>query len=211
MCIILGQDLSETEKVTPGEYKMKVKLSPFTYTVKVTVQDTTAPSGVAQEALALYGEALTPEMFLAESFDVTGVAASFVAEPDAYRAGYQNIGIQLRDGAGNTTLLETRLCISNLKREYVLETKETYPKKVHFDFFGERADQYPLAVGDVVRLSFDIESREYNGRWFTSIRGWKLDKAVAEAVPPMNDIQPVAINDMPPFPMAADNNDDLPF
>ena len=46
------------------------------------------------------------------------------------------------------------------KREYVLETQETYPKKVHFDFFGERADQYPLAVGDVVRLSFDIESRE---------------------------------------------------
>lgn len=50
------------------------------------------------------------------------------------------------------------------KREYVLETQETYPKKVHFDFFGERADQYPLAVGDVVRLSFDIESREYMGR-----------------------------------------------
>ena len=46
------------------------------------------------------------------------------------------------------------------KREYVLETQETYPKKVHFDFFGERADQSPLAVGDVVRLSFDIESRE---------------------------------------------------
>ena len=56
------------------------------------------------------------------------------------------------------------------KKEYVLETQETYPKKVHFDFFGERADQYPLAVGDTIRLSFDIESREYNGRWFTSIR-----------------------------------------
>ena len=34
------------------------------------------------------------------------------------------------------------------KREYVLETQETYPKKVHFDFFGDRADQYPLNVGD---------------------------------------------------------------
>lgn len=47
------------------------------------------------------------------------------------------------------------------KREYVLETSETYPKKVHFDFFGDRADQYPLSVGDEVTLSFDIESREY--------------------------------------------------
>ena len=34
------------------------------------------------------------------------------------------------------------------KREYVLETLENYPKKVHFDLFGDRADQYPLNVGD---------------------------------------------------------------
>lgn len=61
------------------------------------------------------------------------------------------------------------------KREYVLETQETYPKKVHFDFFGDRADQYPLNVGDVITLSFDIESREYMGRWYTSIRGWKAE------------------------------------
>ena len=50
------------------------------------------------------------------------------------------------------------------KQEYVLETEDSYPKKVHFDFFGDKADQFPLNVGDRVRLSFDIESREYNGR-----------------------------------------------
>jgi len=61
------------------------------------------------------------------------------------------------------------------KREYVLETMETYPKKVHFDFFGDRADQYPLAVGQEIRLTFDIESREFNNRWYTSIRGLKAD------------------------------------
>ncbi len=65
------------------------------------------------------------------------------------------------------------------KREYVLETQETYPRKIHFDFFGERADQFPLNVGDIIKLSFDIESREYNGRWFTSIRGWKSEPAAA--------------------------------
>lgn len=63
------------------------------------------------------------------------------------------------------------------KHEYVLETQETYPKKVHFDFFGDNADRYQLNVGDDVTLSFDIESREYNGRWFTSIRGWKSEPA----------------------------------
>ena len=97
------------------------------------------------------------------------------------------------------------------KQEYVLETTEQYPKKVCFDLFGDKADQYRAVIGDDVTLSFDIESREYNGRWFTSIRGWKLEKNVADAtVPPVADIPPMAV-DMPPFPAAADNNDDLPF
>lgn len=61
------------------------------------------------------------------------------------------------------------------KREYVLETQETYPKKIFFDFFGEKADQFPLQVGQMIRLYFDIESREYQGRWYTSIRGWKYE------------------------------------
>ncbi len=63
------------------------------------------------------------------------------------------------------------------KREYVLETLESFPRKIHFDFFGDKADQYPLTPGQTIRLSFDIESREYNGRWFTSIRGWKAEPA----------------------------------
>ena len=100
------------------------------------------------------------------------------------------------------------------KKEYVLETQQTYPKKVHFDFFGERADQYPLAVGDTIRLSFDIESREYNGRWFTSIRGWKADKVDANAAPTEGiPTPPPAVGEMPPPPVAigGDENDDLPF
>ena len=100
------------------------------------------------------------------------------------------------------------------KKEYVLETQETYPKKVHFDFFGERADQYPLAVGDTIRLSFDIESREYNGRWFTSIRGWKADKVDANATATEGiPTPPPAVGEMPPPPVAigGDENDDLPF
>ena len=61
------------------------------------------------------------------------------------------------------------------KREYVLETQETYPRKIFFSFWGERADQYPLQVGQVVKVSFDIDSREYNGRWYVDIRAWKAE------------------------------------
>ena len=69
------------------------------------------------------------------------------------------------------------------KQEYVLETVDTaYPRQVKFDFFGERADQFPLEVGDVITLSYDIESREFNGRWYTDIRGFKAVKEDPNAV-----------------------------
>lgn len=98
------------------------------------------------------------------------------------------------------------------KREYVLETQETYPKKVHFDFFGERADQYPLNVGDNVRLSFDIESREYNGRWFTSIRGWKAESADAAPAATHAQAPYQAPGAIPPPPISQQaDEDDLPF
>ena len=72
------------------------------------------------------------------------------------------------------------------KQEYVLETLDSFPRKVKLDFFGERADQYPLEVGDVITLSYDIESREFNGRWYTDIRGFravKEDPNAAAAAP----------------------------
>lgn len=62
------------------------------------------------------------------------------------------------------------------KQEYVLETHDAFPRKVKFDFFGDRADQYPMQIGDEVTVSFDIESREFNGRWYTDIHGWKAEK-----------------------------------
>ena len=109
------------------------------------------------------------------------------------------------------------------KQEYVLETIEAYPRKVHFDFFGERANQYNFEVGDFINLSFDIESREYNGRWFTSIRGWKaekIDETAAAAQAPAPAAAPVP--EAPAAPMAQEpaapapdftpsETDDLPF
>ena len=104
------------------------------------------------------------------------------------------------------------------KQEYVLETIENFPKKIFFDFFGDRANQYPLEVGQTITLSFDIESREWNGKWFTGIRGWKAEPADASAPAapaPAETYQP-ATNAVPapPMPDFASNEgeaDDLPF
>lgn len=102
-------------------------------------------------------------------------------------------------------------------KEYVLETKENYPRKIAFDFFGDRADQYPLSIGDEIRLSFDIESRESQGRWFTSIRGWKSEPLAptAQSAPAQSPVQgsplpPPVVDAMPPV-SPADNSEDLPF
>ena len=65
---------------------------------------------------------------------------------------------------------------------YVLETQEQYPRKVHFEVFGEdRIKANPCQLDDVVTVSFDIESREFNGRWYTSIRAWRIQQGVVEA------------------------------
>jgi hypothetical protein len=65
---------------------------------------------------------------------------------------------------------------------YVLETQEQYPRKVHFEVFGEdRIKANPCQLDDIVTVSFDIESREFNGRWYTSVRAWKIQQGVVAA------------------------------
>lgn len=68
---------------------------------------------------------------------------------------------------------------------YVLETNEQYPKKVHFEVFGDdRIKANPCDVDDIVSVDFDIESREFNGRWYTSIRAWRIVKQDATQAAP---------------------------
>jgi hypothetical protein len=109
---------------------------------------------------------------------------------------------------------------------YVLETLENYPKKVHFEVFGEeRIKANQCNIDDVVTVSFDIESREFNTRWYTSIRAWKIvandSSKVDEVVEPAisivnNQVEVDALVNMPNanvYNEAAEieNNIDLPF
>ena len=104
------------------------------------------------------------------------------------------------------------------KQEYVLETHDQYPKKVCFQLFGaDRIAQAAIQPGEELTVSFDIESREYMGKWYTNINAWKVERPAAA---PMNaapaDITPDNI--IPSgAPMAAPDLgpsnpvDDLPF
>lgn len=93
-------------------------------------------------------------------------------------------------------------------QDYVLETADQYPKKVCFNLFGDKIDQFPIAIDETVSVSFDVESREYNGRWYTTIRAWKIDKnATGNSPVPVGVSTPASFETAP----AASEGSDLPF
>ena len=88
------------------------------------------------------------------------------------------------------------------KQNFVIETAGQYPKKVCLQLFGDKVNECP-AVGDEVKVSFDAESREYNGRWYTQLNAWKVEKQNA---------QPTAAAPQPAPAQAQTQEDDgLPF
>ena len=67
------------------------------------------------------------------------------------------------------------------KQEYVLETEAQYPKKVCFMAWGDKIDQFNIQKGETVEVSIDLESREYNGRWYTDVKAWKVSRVGVSA------------------------------
>ena len=62
------------------------------------------------------------------------------------------------------------------KQEYILETASNYPKKICFMAWGDKIDQFNIKQDENVEVSVDLESREYNGRWYTDVKAWKVSK-----------------------------------
>ena len=63
------------------------------------------------------------------------------------------------------------------KQSYVLDTGGQYPRKVCFSLFGDKIEQFPIQVGQDVTVSIGIESREFNGRWYTEVNAWNVTYA----------------------------------
>ncbi|MDN3669051.1 DUF3127 domain-containing protein [Echinicola jeungdonensis] len=62
------------------------------------------------------------------------------------------------------------------KRDYILETNGQYPKKVCLTVWGDKIDQFGMQEGDEVTAGVEVESREFNGRWYTDVKVWRVDK-----------------------------------
>lgn len=97
-------------------------------------------------------------------------------------------------------------------QEYVLETHEQYPRKVCFNVFGaDKITQFNIQAGEEMTVSFDINAREYNGRWYNDIRAWRVERGTAPA-PSATDIPQVNAPKISAPDFSAQNEaDDLPF
>ena len=61
------------------------------------------------------------------------------------------------------------------KQTIILETEGDYPKKIAITSWKNKPDFNKLSVGQVVNFHINIESREYNGNWYTDVKCWKYD------------------------------------
>lgn len=110
-------------------------------------------------------------------------------------------------------------------QEFVIETHDQYPRKCCFRVFGEdRLKQMNIQPGEELRVSIDIDSHEYQGRWFNDISAWRverIDPMAAQAAAqgaqtaPVDGAFPPPPADATPFaPAPAEGEaaaDDLPF
>jgi hypothetical protein len=96
------------------------------------------------------------------------------------------------------------------KQDFIIETSEQYPKKVCICCWNEKTDELSkFQLDDNLRVSVNIESREYNSKWYTDIKAWRIEKLNTEST--TNSNPAVSEDDISGVSFSIDENDDLPF
>jgi hypothetical protein len=90
------------------------------------------------------------------------------------------------------------------KQDFILETEGPYPKTVCVTQWGDDIDAFGLQEGERLKAHIDIKSREYNGRWYTDVKAWKVEREAGAPSPagPQPPVEP---------PQRGGGDDDLPF
>lgn len=98
------------------------------------------------------------------------------------------------------------------KQDFVIETEENYPKKICITGFQDIADKVAeLNPGEQVKISVNIESREYNSRWYTDVKAWRIEKGSAQDTSAAAPATPASGDDITGVNFSDDGGDDLPF
>ena len=99
-------------------------------------------------------------------------------------------------------------------QEYVLEVPGQYPKRCVFNVFGEdRINQFNIQNGDELTIQFDIDAREYNGRWYNDVRAYNVIRGQQPVAGAPVATPSAATSPFPPAqePASEGSSDDLPF
>ena len=98
------------------------------------------------------------------------------------------------------------------KQDIIVETDGQYPKKICVSVWGDKINQSQLQPGNMLTIDFDVESREFNGRWYTDVKAWKIEPAGNNSGNLPHTDMPVEAGFPPPLPPLPENEkDDLPF
>ena len=65
------------------------------------------------------------------------------------------------------------------KQDIIVETNDQYPKKICISIGGDGINENQLQIGNILKIDFEIESREYNDKWYTAIKAREI--VVAES------------------------------
>lgn len=99
------------------------------------------------------------------------------------------------------------------RQEVIFELPQEFSRKICVIFFNKESDVARLREGMTCTVSVNIESREYNGKWYTDVRAWRVqpkeETAAAPAMPDMPPFTEESAYAAPAAPMA--EVDDLPF
>jgi hypothetical protein len=91
------------------------------------------------------------------------------------------------------------------KQDIIVETDSQYPKKVCISIWGDKIKEQQLILGNILTIDFEIESREYSGRWYTDVKAFKIE-LFNQNTPPTNKL-----NKIEPIDLTEGQDDGLPF
>ena len=91
------------------------------------------------------------------------------------------------------------------------QPQKQYGKEIAVTFMNKAQEVASLRVGETYTVSFDIESRNYQGRWYTDVRAWRVQPMQSQAQPPVQDMPPFMEEPQPAYSAGAGVVDDMPF
>lgn len=100
-----------------------------------------------------------------------------------------------------------------VKQSFVIETEDQYPKKICVTAWGDLCDTVDsIKPGSSVKASINLESREYNGKWYSDIKAWKIEVGGETKPETKQGKSKPSSKKVEEDPFAAnDSDDDLPF